>query len=183
MGVGPNWKKMVKDPEMVRRLTDRTFELYAKEAADKGEVVVREGVIEVVDKVKQLGWMTALATGSNWAAVETELEQLGLYLAFDMTTTGEEVLFQKPDPEIYVLSAQKLGTDFSECLVIEDSVSGVEAGNAAGMIVVGLVTEYSSETKLKAAGANYVIKEFRELIDILDELKEKEHINTSEEEG
>ena len=68
----------------------------------------------MIEEIKDKGWQTALATGTEWHVVEKELEQVNLYLAFDVTTTGDEVLAQKPDPEIYLLTAQKLGVESSE---------------------------------------------------------------------
>ncbi len=182
MGMVPNWRRLVKDEVIVQKLAARTFELYKEKVADRGEVRVREGMVEAVEKARELGWLTALCTGSSWNTVEEELEQLGLYLAFDITTTGEEVLAQKPDPEIYILTAQKLGVDFRECLVVEDSVSGVEAGAAAGMEVAGLVTEYSTATVLRAAGAKYSLKDMKELAGLMVEIKSKEQVIDSGEE-
>jgi len=182
IGLSSNWKKMVKDSEMVERLTKRTLEVFDKQVKENSEVSIREGVVEAVDKAKQLGWMTALCTSSIWNTVEDELEQLGLYLAFDVTTTGEEVLAPKPDPEIYMLTAQKLGVDFSECLVIEDSLSGVEAAVAAGMKVVGISSGYSPGAKLSATGAQYIINDLIDLARMFDEIKGKEQVITTDEE-
>lgn len=183
IGLTANWKKLVKDQEMVERLVKRTLEVFNSQVREDGDVQMREGVIEAVDRVKQLGWMTALCTSSIWTTVENELEQLGLYLAFDVTTTGEEVLAPKPDPEIYMLTAQKLGVDFSQCLVVEDSVSGVEAGAAAGMEVIGVVSEYNDAGKLVKAGATFTVNDIRDIVAIFNEIKGKEQVISSDEEG
>jgi beta-phosphoglucomutase-like phosphatase (HAD superfamily) len=99
--------------------------------------------------------------------VEGELEELQLYTAFDITTTGEEVTVQKPDPEIFLLTAQKLEIDPEQCLVVEDAIAGVRAGKEAGMFVAAFVSEYATEEQLKAAGADYVLKDFSELKDLI----------------
>ena len=126
VGILPNWERLVGKGEQAERLARETWNLYSQETK-KGEARVREGLMELVEFIKEQGWLTGLATGSNWNVVEQELEQLDMYLAFDVTTTGEEVLAQKPDPEIYVLTAQKMGVTPSECVVMEDSAAGVAA--------------------------------------------------------
>jgi beta-phosphoglucomutase-like phosphatase (HAD superfamily) len=95
--------------------------------------------------------------------VEDILEELSLQLAFDVTTTGEEVLSPKPDPEIYLLTAQKLGLEPKECIVIEDAVGGVRAGVEAGMQVLAFESEYAPKKQLLAAGAKWVVENFEEV--------------------
>jgi len=151
IGIEPNWRKLISDEKKVRELSFQTWKMYWDQ--QNGQLNVRDGLVELVEEIKDRGWQTALATGSNWNIVENELEQLSLYLAFDVTTTGEEVLTQKPDPEIYQLTAQKMGLDPQECVVVEDSLAGVQAAVDAGMVVVGIVSSYATREELKKAGA------------------------------
>ncbi|MEK9200555.1 MAG: HAD family hydrolase, partial [Patescibacteria group bacterium] len=88
--------------------------------------------------------------------------------AFEVTTTGDEVLAHKPDPEIYLLTVQKLGVDPENCLVIEDSLAGVESGTTAGCQVVGLISDYATEEELKKAGAKWTVESLEEVVDILN---------------
>ena len=110
IGVKPNWRKITGDEALSEKLTRETWVEYQKDE----EVKIMAGVEELIEEIKDKGWQTALATGTEWHVVEKELEQVNLYLAFDVTTTGDEVLAQKPDPEIYLLTAQKLGVESSE---------------------------------------------------------------------
>jgi len=162
IGVAPNWKKIVKDDQEAEQLAVETREVF-KRLSEKHDVQVREGFVEVVGQLKEWRWIVGLCTSSVWSSVEKQLEELSLYLAFDVTTTGEEVLQSKPDPEIYLLTAQKLGVDPGECVVVEDSLAGVRAGKDAGMRVVGFLSDYASESQLKAAGADLVIESMHEL--------------------
>lgn len=142
IGITPNWEKLVGKGDRANKLSKETWELYQKK--DSQNLSLREGVVELVEAIKEKRWLTALATGSNWNVVEKELEQLDLYLAFDVTTTGEEVSAQKPDPEIYFLTSQKLGVDPKECVVIEDSLAGVRAAINAGMNTVAITSDYAT---------------------------------------
>ena len=73
------------------------------------------------------------------------LEILGLEDAFDFVATRDDVENGKPDLEICQLVAEELGVQVSECLVIEDSPSGVEAAQAAGMHVIAASTPFTRE--------------------------------------
>lgn len=166
IGVLNNWKKVVHDHTVAEIYTKETKQLYMEQNAD-GEVQVREGTVELVEKIQERGMQTALATGTEWTVVEKELEQLNLYLAFDVTTTGDEVLAQKPDPEIFILTCQKLGVEPNECMVIEDSVAGVEAAHEIGCQVVGIASNFESKTRLEAAGCDFVVDNLNEVVLIL----------------
>lgn len=65
----------------------------------------------------------------------------------------------KPDPEIFLTAASRLGLEPSECLVFEDAISGVKAAKAAGMKVIALTTTHSRQ-QLKEAGAEIVVEDF-----------------------
>jgi len=167
IGLSTNWRRMT-DKVVVDKLVSETVEVYK----DLNKSIhPREGMKEVVEKIKKRGWRTALSTSSTWSVVEIELEELGLELAFDITTTGEEVLVPKPDPEIYLLTAQKLETDPENCLVVEDAIAGVRAAKEAGCRVVGLISEYAVKTTLEAAGADYTIDNMNVLSALIDKLE------------
>jgi len=161
IGITPNWKRLM--PEKADKLSVETMLEYRK-----ADVKVRDGLVELVEKIKEKGWMTALTTGSSWNVVERELEELNLYLAFDVTTTGEEVTILKPDPEIYVLTCQKLGLESKECVVVEDAIAGVRAGAEAGCAVIGLESDYAPKSMLSAAGAKFVAGGLEEVWGIIE---------------
>lgn len=172
IGLGPNWKKIVNDADKAEKLARETWMKYWENLQTEGESIkIREGLEETLQIVRKKVWMTALCTGSTWHVVEKELEELKLYMAFDITTTGEEIERQKPDPEIYTLTAQKLGVEPYECLVVEDSIAGIRAGIEAGCLVVGLASEYAPRDKMLTAGAQIVVRDFYELMGKIKELE------------
>jgi beta-phosphoglucomutase-like phosphatase (HAD superfamily) len=82
---------------------------------------------------------------SYCAQVQRVLEILNLKDTFDFVASRDDVEHGKPDPEIYLLVSSELGVPPGECLVIEDSPTGVEAGLAAGMGVVAVSTPFTRQ--------------------------------------
>ena len=86
---------------------------------------------------------TALATMSYRKEALHVLKSLDLEQYLDEVLTREDVTNPKPDPEIYLLAAQRLGVEPQDCLVIEDSPNGARAGVAAGMNVIAVATPFT----------------------------------------
>ncbi len=99
----------------------------------------------------------ALASNAEPANVEFILEESGLRRYFRVVLDGHQVKNPKPDPEIYLLAAQLLHVAPPECIVFEDSETGVRAAKGAGAAVVGLTT-----TTDRLPGCDLVIQDFRD---------------------
>lgn len=93
---------------------------------------------------RETGCRTALATMSYRKEALHVLHALELEKTLDLVLTRENVSRPKPDPEIYLLAAQKLGVSPMECLALEDSPTGVRAAVGAGMNVIALATPFTS---------------------------------------
>lgn len=99
------------------------------------------------------------------------------FFADDQLFSGEDVENHKPFPDVYLYAASGTGVNPVNCLAVEDSFSGVKAGKAAGMKVVGylgashIFDKAEGAKKLKAAGADYIIEHASELLSIIEELK------------
>lgn len=107
--------------------------------------------VELVETARSLGCRIGLATASSCAAARHVLGAIGLADAFDFVATNDDVNHNKPDPEIDLLVACELGVAPAECIVIEDSPSGVRAALAAGMRCIAVSTEFTRE-RLHAEG-------------------------------
>ena len=83
---------------------------------------------------------------------------------FDAIVGMEDTQRGKPDPQVFLVAAERLGVSPSRCIVLEDAIAGVEAAKAGGMKCVGVtfVGHHPAE-KLKAAGADRVVKCFTEI--------------------
>jgi beta-phosphoglucomutase len=97
--------------------------------------------IGLVRKVRARGFLTGMATMSERAHARRVLEVLQLSDAFDVVVTPEDVEHGKPDPEMYLRVAELLHMAPADCLVIDDSVPGVQSALAAGMICIASVSE------------------------------------------
>jgi beta-phosphoglucomutase len=79
-----------------------------------------------------------MAIGSSSKNTHTVLQHIGLDDFFDAVADGNEIKHAKPDPEIFLLAAKKLGEKPSDCLVIEDATAGIDAANRGGFTSVGI---------------------------------------------
>jgi beta-phosphoglucomutase len=99
--------------------------------------------VRLVETARAFHLKTALATMSHRDQVDRILPVLGLQTAFDAIATHEVVKHGKPDPEIYLWTAKQIAVPPTECLVIEDSPSGVKAAVAAGCRVIAIPTDFT----------------------------------------
>jgi HAD superfamily hydrolase (TIGR01509 family) len=98
---------------------------------------VMPGAAELLDEVRVAGLPHALVTSSEPEIVDAVLTRLGAG-AFPVVVCAADVAHAKPDPELYLLAAAKLGTDPRHCIALEDSVNGVLAAEAAGYRTVAV---------------------------------------------
>jgi HAD superfamily hydrolase (TIGR01509 family) len=99
--------------------------------------------LAVLEEARRSNCQTGLATMSRCVQTTRVLYILNLHTAFDFVATRDDVEHGKPDPEIYHLVSEELGVPPMECLVLEDSPSGVEAALAAGMWCVAVTTPFT----------------------------------------
>lgn len=138
-------------PVNIIEVKRRTYEIYLE--IIKGRLKPLPGVHEFLGACRKAGKKMALATSADYVKAEGNLREIGLPMfTFDAVITGDDVVHKKPDPEIFVTSAQKLGLDPRTCLVVEDAVNGVAAAKAAGSRCLALTTSFSRDT---LAGADW----------------------------
>lgn len=108
-------------------------ELLNKELSPKS---ILPGVDELISYCKQKGYKIAI--GSSSKNTKLILEKIGLINSFDAIADGSEITKSKPDPEVFLLAAKKLNLNSSECYVIEDAISGIEAAKNGGMTPIAI---------------------------------------------
>ena len=102
----------------------------------KDGMPVKEGLFEIIEFLKQRGVPLAVATSTRRPSAERALRLAGVIDKFDAIICGEDVTRGKPDPEIFLTAAERIGVKPSECAVFEDSINGVRAAHSAGMLTV-----------------------------------------------
>lgn len=133
------------DEELERDLTARLTALI------RAEVRPRPGVPEVPRTVRERGYRVALASSAVPAVIDANLAAVGLDSLFEVRVSGVEVERGKPEPDIFLETARRLGVAPARCLVVEDSRNGVLAARAAGMAVVAIPCEATRDEDLSAA--------------------------------
>jgi len=122
------------------RLTWTRAETIAHTAMLRDEVFAELGVTVLPGARAVLGWTAgqprALVTGSSRVEVTQVLPRIGPEAAFPVIIAAEDVARSKPAPDGYQAAIAALGLAPAECLVIEDSIAGIEAGRSAGCVVV-----------------------------------------------
>jgi beta-phosphoglucomutase family hydrolase len=102
------------------------------------------GLLELLDAARAAKLKIALVTSAPPENIDFVLDGLRLRDRFDTVVGEVDVKKSKPDPEIYLLAASRLGAKPSGCIVFEDSLAGIASGRAARMPVVGLTTTHSA---------------------------------------
>lgn len=107
--------------------------------------IIISGVLDFIKYVKNEGYKLGLVTSSNSIKTNTVLNQLGLEDSFDTVITSNSIKKGKPDPMGYVLAQSNLGVTPSECVVFEDSFTGIKAATYAFTRVIGISTTLSAD--------------------------------------
>lgn len=117
------------------------------------------GVTALLRTLKQNNFPIALVTSGEPHKVEAVLSQLALTDVFTTIVTATDISRGKPDPEGYLLAANRLSQSPEACIVLEDSTAGITAGVAAGAYCVG-IDSWGNRDGLLRAGASYIIPNF-----------------------
>ncbi|MDF0605618.1 HAD family phosphatase [Neisseriaceae bacterium TC5R-5] len=103
---------------------------------EQDEIPLKKGIEEVLDWVVSQPLPRAVATSTQRRLADIKLSRSGLARYFSHSVAGDEVARTKPDPDIYLAAAKLLGVAPQRCMVLEDSVYGLQAALAAGMPVI-----------------------------------------------
>ena len=146
----------------VDALGDRKEVLY-REAAGKG-VTLLPGVAALLEALHRFGFRQAIGSSAPRANLELILRLTGIERYMEAVVSSEDTTRGKPDPQVFLVAAEKLAVEPAHCVVFEDAVAGVEAARAGGMrcVAVSFVGHHSDE-KLRQAGADRVVRSLEEL--------------------
>lgn len=143
----------------IERDKARTYEIY--EEITHGKLEALPGVHEFIGQCKLNGIKMAVASSADSVKIGINLREIGIKAeTFDAIISGEDVERKKPFSDIYLLAAERIGLKPEDCLVIEDAVSGIAAGKAAGAQCLALTTSFPSE---KLSQADWIFKDLSEV--------------------
>jgi HAD superfamily hydrolase (TIGR01509 family) len=123
----------------VARVGDAKEELYRGFVRARG-IRLLPGVAGWLERLRGAGWLQAMASSAPRANLEAIADALELRGYFDAVVSAEDVERGKPDPQVFLTAAAKLGVEPAACVVVEDAPAGTEAARRAGMRSVGVLT-------------------------------------------
>jgi HAD superfamily hydrolase (TIGR01509 family) len=126
------------DAARVRRIGDAKEAEYRRLAVGHG-LQPLPGAREWLSALRAAGWGQAIASSAPGANVEVMLRVLDLTQYLDAIVAAEDVTIGKPDPQVFLRAAEKLGVPPSRCIVVEDAAAGVEGARRGGMKCIGVV--------------------------------------------
>lgn len=142
--------------EEPQAIMDEWFNLALEEYSFK--VKVKPNGIEYLKSLKSQGVKLGVATGLTVGLMEPVLKNNGIYDMFDAICSADNVGCGKGTPEIFLRTAEKIGTEPAGCIVFEDIPQGAKSAKEAGMTVYGVYDKHSEafQDELKAAADGYI---------------------------
>jgi beta-phosphoglucomutase len=159
-----------RNPEIIRKLFGDRFhveeiaalgerkEVLYRAAAGKG-VGLLPGVRALVEDLHRAGFAQAIGSSAPHANLELILRLTGIASFFAVVVGSEDTQRGKPDPQVFLTAADRLGVPAARCVVFEDAVAGVQAARAGGMKCVAVrCVGHHSEDSLRQAGADLIVE-------------------------
>ena len=143
--------------ELMRRRGEIAAEFFAN------HVGLFPSTRATLEELRQMNLRLAVATSSVSASARPFLDRRQLTAFFDLIVTGDEIERGKPYPDIYLHAAEKLGVTAKACLVIEDALSGIAAGKAAGMRVAAIPDTRFVDAREYEKEADYLLRDLSEI--------------------
>ena len=121
------------------------------------------GFEEYFRKIKETGYKCAVVTSSNDKKMANVFNRHPMFKSqYDTIITADDITLSKPNPQCFLLAAERLGVKPEECAVFEDSIHGLNAARAARMFVVGVAT--SNPYNIVKEMSDVIINDFNELL-------------------
>jgi HAD superfamily hydrolase (TIGR01509 family) len=145
----------------IEDLTDQKESLYRQLYLP--DLVPLPGLLDFLERSRLLGIPLAVASSAHKPNIDYTLDGLGIRAYFKEIIGEEQVVHPKPDPEIYRVTAARLGLPPSRCIVFEDSAVGIRAALGAGAPVIGVATTLEMEVLRRDFPLQAVIMDYTEV--------------------
>jgi beta-phosphoglucomutase len=109
------------------------------------------GAVELIESLARAGFRVAVGSSGPRENVQLAIERLGIGKLLSAVVTGHDVKRGKPDPQVFLIAAERCGVAPGRCVVIEDAPVGIEAARRGGMHVIGLASTGKTVEQLRAA--------------------------------
>jgi len=133
----PQWLGAASTPERIEKISEAKEELY-RHLVRRDGISPLPGVADWLHRLHREGWLQAIASAAPRANIDAILEALSAADIFQAIISAEDVHRGKPDPEVYVTAASRVGVSPDRCIVVEDAVAGVQGARSAGMKSIGI---------------------------------------------
>lgn len=139
-----NMKEMYGADLDLELFSRRKIEHY-EQLAGAAEIRVFAGARELIEALRAEDVPYAVASSGSRSKIAFNLDHAGISNLFPVIVSGEDFRRGKPDPEIVIRSAEKLGLAPESCVVIEDSINGLKAAHAAGAVAIGITNTFPAD--------------------------------------
>jgi beta-phosphoglucomutase len=153
----PNIFGPISDEKLIEYANEKEI-LYRK--LYENDIVPVKGLITFLDKLHDLNIAMAIGTSAQRANVDFTLSKTHMERYFKTIIDEDAVTKGKPNPEVYIKAAAGLSLPNKQCVVLEDSLSGVKAGKSAGSKVIAITTTHTRE---ELHEADLIIEDFTDL--------------------
>ncbi len=145
-------------------IKQRVYDIFDNIVEDR--IKVFKDVVPTLETLRDKGYKLALASSADRRKVLSSLSAAKIPTElFNVLLSADEVVNKKPDPEVYLLAAKKLGLPNEQCIVVEDAVNGVKAGKAAGSKTIAVTTSFDKET-MKAEAPDLIVDEMSDILKV-----------------
>ncbi|MHA1560540.1 MAG: HAD family hydrolase [Promethearchaeota archaeon] len=146
------------DNETLKKLAQLKEDTYYRIA--EGKLHPIPGVNRIIQDAKNLNLKIAVASSGSINKINFNLSQAGLNDKFKNIISADDVKHAKPAPDIFIEAMNRLGIKPEKCIIIEDSLSGINAAKLSGAFTIGLATTFPVENLYEA---DLIIKNYDEL--------------------
>ncbi len=133
----PQWLGSAATPERIAKIGNAK-EIRYRELVHREGISPLPGVADWVHRLHDQGWLQAVASAAPRANIDAILGALSATHIFQAMVSAEDVHRGKPDPEVYLVAASRVGVAPERCIVVEDAVAGIEGARRAGMRSIGV---------------------------------------------
>lgn len=165
-----------RNPEIIREIFDPNYtdadvdrlgtqkEDYYRAAARETGIELLPGVRDLLAQLQVAGFKQAIGSSAPRGNLDLLMELTSINQYFEAIVSMEDTTRGKPDPQVFLIAAQKLGIAPEKCVVMEDAPAGVQAAKAAGAKAIGLTfVGHHPTSRLEEAGADLVVRTFEDI--------------------